>query len=61
MIVAGLVIGIWGAFGFKTKEKVLDVGPLEATKTTSHHVPYAPILGGLIVVGGVILVATNKS
>ena len=56
LIVAGLITAIWGATGFKTKEKVLDVGPLEASKTTTHNVPYAPILGGLILIGGVVLV-----
>ncbi len=60
LIVAGLIIGIWGMFGFKTRENVLDVGPLHATKTTEHHVPYAPIFGGLILVGGVVLVAAGR-
>ena len=60
MIVAGLIIGIWGMFGFATREKVLDVGPIHATKTTEHNVPYAPIFGGLILVGGVVLVVAGK-
>ena len=59
-IVAGLVIAIWGGFGFQTREKVLDIGPIEATKTTKHEVPYAPILGGLILVGGVVVLVSSK-
>ncbi len=60
LIVGGLIFAIWGAFGFQTKEKVVDIGPLEATRTESHSVPYAPIIGGLIVIGGVVLVASGK-
>lgn len=60
LIVAGLVIAVWGAFGFETKKKVLDLGPIEATKTTKHEVPYAPVLGAIVLVGGIALVATAK-
>ncbi len=60
LIVGGLIFAVWGAFGFQTKEKVVDIGPLEATRTKSHNVPYAPIIGGLIVIGGVVLVASGK-
>lgn len=60
LIVLGLVVAIWGAFGFKTKETVVDLGPVEATRTKSHNVPYAPVIGGLIVVGGVFLIAANR-
>lgn len=61
LIAVGLIIGIWGAIGFSTSKKVLDIGPLEATKTTTHRIPYAPIFGGLILVGGVVLVATARN
>jgi hypothetical protein len=36
LIVVGLAIVIWGAFGFQTRDKVLDVGPIHATKETTH-------------------------
>ena len=61
LIVIGLVVLIWGAFGFKTREKVVDLGPIEATKETTHYTPYAPIAGAVLLVGGVILtVAARK-
>ena len=60
LIVAGIVIIIWGAFGFKTREKVLDVGPLHATKETTHYVPYGPIAGAIVLIGGVALVIAGR-
>jgi hypothetical protein len=55
LIVIGLAIVVWGAFGFKTREKVIDIGPIHATKETSHNVPYGPLAGAVIVIGGVAL------
>ena len=60
LVAIGLVIMIWGGFGFKTREKVLDLGPFEATKETTHHVPYAPIIGGLVFVGGIAVLVSGR-
>ena len=60
LIVLGAGILIWGAIGFKTRETVVDIGPIHATRDVEHNVPYAPILGGLVLVGGVILLVTGK-
>jgi hypothetical protein len=60
LIVVGVGIVIWGAFGFKTREKVVDVGPLHASKDETHNVPYGPIAGAIIALGGVVLLVKNK-
>jgi hypothetical protein len=61
LIVVGIAIVIWGAFGFKTREKVVDVGPIHATKDKEHSVPYGPIAGAIIALGGVVLLMKSKS
>ena len=61
LIVIGVAIVIWGAFGFSTREKVLDVGPIHATREEHHNVPYGPLAGALIAVGGVALLIKAKS
>lgn len=60
LIVAGIAIVIWGAFGFKTREKVLDVGPIHASKEETHNVPYGTLAGAILAVGGVILLVKGK-
>jgi amino acid transporter len=60
LIVVGIGIVIWGAFGFTTREKVVDVGPIHATKDKEHNVPYGPLAGAVIVIGGVILLVKSK-
>ncbi len=61
LIVIGLGIVIWGAFGFKTQEKVVDIGPIHATREKEHHIPYAPLAGGVIILGGVLLLIRGKN
>lgn len=52
---------IWGAFGFQTREKFLDVGPIHATKDKTHDVPYGPIAGAALALGGVVLLVKSRA
>jgi hypothetical protein len=61
LIVVGIGIVIWGGFGFQTKEKVLDVGPIHASREKEHNVPYGPLAGALLAVGGVVLLLKGQS
>lgn len=59
LILLGVVGLALGGFSFTKKEKVLDIGPIEATADDKETVPIPPLLGVLAVVGGVVLVATS--
>ena len=59
LIVLGVVGFALGGFSFTHREKVLDVGPIEATAEDKETVPIPPILAGLALVGGVVLVAAS--
>ena len=59
LIVLGVVGLALGGFSFTEKEKVLDVGPIEATAEDKETVPIPPILAGLALVGGIALVAVG--
>jgi hypothetical protein len=60
LILAGVAIVIWGAFGFQTRQKVLDVGPIHASRDTRHYIPYGSLAGAIIVVGGVVLLVKGR-
>ncbi len=60
LIVAGVIMMIYTGFTYITKEKVVDVGPVEITKEEKHPVQWSPIVGGLLLVGGILIVTTNK-
>jgi len=60
LVVIGLVMMIYTGFTYVTKEKVVDVGPIEINKEEKHPVSWSPIIGGILLVGGIVLMATNK-
>jgi uncharacterized membrane protein len=60
LIALGLAALAYQGFSYKTEEKVLDIGPIEATKETTKHVPLPPIIGALSLIGGVALVAAGS-
>ena len=59
LIVLGLVGLAWGGFTYKTRETVVDIGPIHATSEKTHDVPVPPIAGALALVGGIVLVAVG--
>jgi hypothetical protein len=60
LIVLGFCALAWGGFSYKTREKVVDIGPIEASKTTTHHVPIAPVAGGVAVAAGIGLMLAGR-
>lgn len=60
LIVLGLFGLAWGGFTYTTREKVVDVGPIHATRDETHHVPLPPVAGALALVGGLVLVLAGK-
>jgi hypothetical protein len=59
LIVLGLGALAYQGFSYKTEEKIVDIGPIEATKETTKTVPLPPIVGALSLIGGVALVAAG--
>ena len=62
LIVIGIVVLAWGGFAkFTTKENVAKLGPLEVNKENEHRVPVGPIVGGVCIVGGVLMLVTGRN
>jgi short repeat uncharacterized protein DUF308 len=61
LIILGIVGLAYPRITYTTREKIVDLGPIEATKETKKPIPLPPVLGGLSLAGGVILlVAAGK-
>lgn len=60
LIVLGLCGLAYGGFEYKTREKVLDIGPIHATATKTHEVPLSPIFGVVAVAGGLALLLVKS-
>ena len=61
LVVIGLAMVAYGGYAvFTTKENVAKLGPLEINKQEEHPIPLGPILGGVCIVGGVILLVSGR-
>jgi len=56
LIVLGAIAFAYQGITYTTREKVVDLGPLEATVEKKKTVPLPPVLGGLALAGGIVLV-----
>lgn len=60
LILVGIIMLIWTGFTYTKKEKVIDAGPVQVSADKEHSVNWPPYAGGILIIGGVILVATAK-
>ena len=63
LILLGIVAFAYQGISYTSREKVIDIGPLQASVDTKKTIPLSPLLGGLVLVGGIVLVVvgTRKS
>jgi hypothetical protein len=64
LIVLGVLVLAYQGINYTRQKKVLDVGSVHLTTETHERLPLSPILGGLALAGGVVLLvvgARNKS
>lgn len=55
LVVLGVLALAYGGFSWTRKDKVVDVGPIEISKSKTESVALPPIAGGLMLVGGLAL------
>jgi hypothetical protein len=61
LIVLGVVGLALGGFSYTKREKVVDIGPIEATAERHERIPISPIAGGIALAAGVVLlIAGNR-
>ncbi len=57
LIVLGVVAFVYQGITYTSRDTVIDIGPIHATAETQKTIPLSPLLGGLALVGGIVLVA----
>ena len=60
LIVIGIALMIVTGFNFVTEKKVVDLGPLEINKEQNHPIKWSPIIGGIILASGIIILLVKK-
>jgi hypothetical protein len=56
LIIIGVVAFAVGGISYTKREKVIDAGPLQVSADKEKTIPLPPVLGGICLVGGIVLV-----
>lgn len=57
LVVLGAIALVYQGFTYTKTENLLDIGPIHATTETHKTVPLPPVVGGIALVAGVVLLA----
>ena len=60
LIAIGVISLAVGGITYTKREKVLDIGPIQATADRQKTIPLPPLLGGLALAGGIVLVIAGS-
>jgi uncharacterized membrane protein len=59
-IILGAVMLVWTGFTYTKKEKIVDAGPIQVSADREKSVNWPPYAGGILLIGGIALVALDK-
>jgi hypothetical protein len=60
LLLIGILSLAYQGFTYTTQKKVVDIGPIQATREERHTVPLPPILGALALIGGVVVLVSDR-
>lgn len=59
-IVIGVIAFGYEGISYTTREKVLDIGPIEMTSEKTETLPLSPMVGAAALIGGLALVVIGN-
>ena len=60
LIVVGIVAFAYQGISYTSREKVVDLGPVQVTSERTRTIPLPPIAGALALVGGILLLVMGN-
>jgi len=59
LIIIGVIALAYQGITYTTREKVVDIGPIQVNADKTKTIPLPPILGGIALVGGIVLLVAG--
>lgn len=59
LIVLGVIAFAYQGFTYTTTEKAVDLGPIQINTEREHTIPLPPIVAGIALVGGIVLLVVS--
>jgi len=60
LVVLGVLALVYGGISYNRQRTVLDVGPFHATASEQKNIPFSPIVGGIVLLGGILLLTVPR-
>ena len=60
LIIIGILMIAYTGFNYITTKRVVDLGPLKINKEENHPVQWSPIVGVVLLIGGIVVFARDK-
>jgi len=60
LVVLGILMFAYTGINFTTNKRVVDIGPIKIDKEQNHPVQWSPIVGVVLIVGGIVLVLRGR-
>jgi hypothetical protein len=54
-VIVGVVALVWGGVFWTDRDTIVDAGPVELQRTEREGVAVPPIIGGVLLVAGIVL------
>jgi hypothetical protein len=59
LIILGIAAFAYQGITYTTREKVVDIGPIQVTSEKTKTIPLPPIIGVIALVGGIVLLVVG--
>jgi len=59
LVAIGIIALAYQGITYTTREKVVDIGPIQINADKTKTIPLPPILGGIALVGGIVLLVAG--
>jgi len=60
LVILGVLALAYQGIRYTTREKLIDIGPLKVTATEKKTIPLPPIVGGVAIVAGIVLILADR-
>ena len=60
LVLLGVMALVYQGLSYTTHKKVVDIGPIQATKEEHKTIPLPPILGVVALLGGIYILARDR-
>ena len=60
LVIIGVFAIAYGGITYSRERTVIDLGPIQATAREQHNIPFSPIAGAILLLGGVMLLLVPR-